>query len=175
MAHPDVPLDNATLAKALGHRRTDSWTRRLRELRNPRHGGYTILSKRDRKSLRPDQYLFPTQERRAPQNTVRISGRVRADVLFRDSYTCQNCGLAKSQKYEDGRAVTLHVAHNVADSHGGKPTADNCFTLCSLCNEAESNIGPDRPALAKTMSQVRKLPGHEQREIFEYLKTIFDE
>lgn len=175
MSHPDVPLSNATLAKVLGENRIDSWTRRLRELREPRHGGYTILTHRDRKSLAPDEYLFPRQDYREPvRSHTRVSGRLRAEVFARDGYTCQSCGLARGQRYEDGRKVTLHLAHNVADSHDGKATLENCFTLCSRCNEAESNVGPDRPALKKSMSIVRSLPGHEQREIYEFLKTVFE-
>jgi 5-methylcytosine-specific restriction endonuclease McrA len=94
--------------------------------------------------------------------------------MHRDAYTCQNCGLTRGQLYDDGRTVTVHVAHNLADSHGGKPTTENCFTLCARCNEQESNIGPDRPTLSKTMAQVRRSPGHEQRAIFEYLKSVFE-
>lgn len=93
---------------------------------------------------------------------------------MRDAYTCQSCALARGQTYPDGRHVTLQVAHNVADSHGGEATAENCFTLCSRCNEAESNLGPDRPTITKTMSQVRRLPGHEQRRIYEFLKGVFE-
>jgi hypothetical protein len=174
MSHPDVPLENKTLARVLGEKRTDSWTRRLRELREPRYGGYIIHSHRDDANLRPGQYLFPKQDRKAPDFTVRISGRVRAEVLFRDNYTCQACGLTKGQRYEDGLAVALHVAHNLADSHGGKPDTDNCFTLCSRCNEAESNVGPDRPICGKVEAQVKKLPRHEQRRIFNLLRSIFE-
>lgn len=173
LQHPDEVIKNSTLRRVLGDMRTDSWTRRLRELREARHGGYTILSCRDRSDLRPDEYLFPEQQERRVVPTVRVPGSVRAAVLHRDAYTCQSCGLARGQRYSDGRTVTLHVAHNVADSHGGEATTDNCFTLCSRCNEAESNIGPDRPVLSKTMAQVRRLPRHEQQRILEYLQDVF--
>jgi len=174
MAHPNRPIPNAQLAKLLGTSRTDSWTRRLRELREPRHGGYEIYTKRDRASLRPDEYLFPAQARRVATREPRISGRIRAEVMLRDAYTCQACGVTRADRYPDGRRVTLHVAHNVADSLGGSATLQNCFTLCSRCNEAESNIGSDRPMLEKTMAQVRRLPDHEKREIFLFLKKVFE-
>ena len=83
-------------------------------------------------------------------------------------------GLARGTALSDGRLVTVQVAHNLADSHGGKPTVENCFTLCAVCNGQESNIGPDRPNLSKTMAQVRRSPGHEQRKIYEFLKTVFE-
>lgn len=173
LQHPDEVVNNSTLRRVLGDGRSDSWTRRLRELREPRHGGYTILSCRDRSDLRPDEYCFPKQQERRATRAPRIPGSVRSAVLHRDAYTCQCCGLARGQRYEDSRTVTLHVAHNVADSHGGRATVENCFTLCSRCNESESNIGPDRPVLSKTMAQVRRMPRHEQREILSFLQDVF--
>jgi hypothetical protein len=173
LAHPDVAHENATLARMLGDR-TDSWTRRLRELREPRFGGYKILTHRDRDDLRPGQYIFPAQERRKASNVPRLSGRVRTEVLFRDAYTCQACGLARGQRYEDGRLVSVHVHHDLAHSHGGPATVENCFTLCSRCNEGESNIGPDRPTVDKVMSIVRVQPRARQRAIYEFLRSVFD-
>ena len=175
MANTGRPVSNAELAGLLGASRSDSWTRRLRELREPRYGGYIIYSRRDKASLRADQYLFPSQPRRKPEKRPRISGRIRAEVLYRDAYTCCSCGATPHDVDLGGRRVTLHVAHDVADSLGGEATLDNCFTLCARCNEAESNIGPDRPSLDKTMAQVRRLPDHKKRKIFQYLRKIFDE
>lgn len=172
-AHPDVVHGNAALARMLGNR-TDSWTRRLRELRDARFGGYTILSHRDRQDLRPGQYVFPKQPFREPTKVARISGRVRSAVLFKDSYTCQACGLARGQRYEDGRVVTVHVHHDIAHSHGGAPSEENCFTLCSRCNEGESNVGPDRPTIDKVMSQVRILPRRRQLAIYTFLRSVFE-
>jgi hypothetical protein len=174
LEHPDEVLGNVMLRAVLGDVRTDSWTRRLRELREPRHGGYTVQSHLDRGDLRPGQYVFPAQPRRLPVRGPRISARVRGEVLHRDAQTCQACGLARGQTYPDGRRVALHVAHNLADSHGGRPDVNNCFTLCARCNEAESNIGPDRPALSKVMEQVRRLPNHEKQEILAYLKSVLE-
>ncbi len=158
----------------LGGERSDSWTRRLRELRKPKFGAYVILSARDKAGLASDEYWFPRQERKEPQPSTGISNRLRGDVFARDAYTCQSCGLARGQKYEDGRAVTLHVGHDLAESHGGAANLENCFTLCARCNEAESNIGPDRPQISKTMAQVRRLAKPQQREIYEFLKSVFE-
>jgi len=109
-----------------------------------------------------------------PQPTIGISNRLRGEVFTRDAYTCQSCGIARGQTYEDGRSVTLHVGHNLAESHGGTATIENCFTLCARCNEAESNIGPDRPNISKAMAQVRRLARAQQREIFIFLKSVFE-
>lgn len=173
MAHQDEVFDNESLRRMLGEERTDSWTRRLRSLREPQYGGYTVLSHHDRKELKPGEYIFPKQPSREARKGPRISGRVRGEVLFRDAYTCQNCSLARGEHYEDGRVVKLHVAHNQAHSLGGKATVENCFTLCSRCNEAESDIGPDRPVIPKVMAQVRRLPRHEQKQILSFLLSVF--
>lgn len=175
LGSPDVVIDNPTMAKVLGARRGDSWTRRLRELREPRFGGYTVLSHFDRKGMTKGQYFFPKQERHAAVFTPRISGRVRAEVLFRDEYTCQSCGLSRGETYDNGSSVKLQVAHNVADSHGGKPDVDNCFTQCHRCNVGESNVGPDRPLASKVLAQVKRLPDHQRRQVYEYLRLVFKE
>lgn len=175
LTNPDRPISNAELRGVLGENREDSWTRRLRELRKPEFGAYTIYSVYDRKGLKRDEYLFPKQERKERRSSVRISNRLRGDVFHRDAYTCQTCGISLGERYEDGRGVKLHVGHNVAESLGGKTTLENCFTLCSRCNEAESNVGPERPTVPKTMAQVRRLPQHEKREVYDYLKRVFEE
>jgi len=157
----------------LGPEKSDSWTRRLRELREPRYGGYEIQTHRDRGDLSPGQYVFPRQARRRRVKTARISNRIRAEVLYRDAYTCQACDLVRGQRYDDGRSVTVHVHHDVADSHGGEATLENCFTLCARCNEAESNVGPERPRISKVMAEVRRLRRAHQREIFDFLRSVF--
>jgi hypothetical protein len=87
LQHPDEVLGNEALRDVLGDVRTDSWTRRLRELREPRYGGYTVQSHLDRDDLRPGQYVFPSQLRRVPVRGARISARVRGEVLHRDAQT----------------------------------------------------------------------------------------
>jgi hypothetical protein len=175
LANPDRIISNAELGAMLGAERQDSWTRRLRELRKPEHGGYTIYSVYDKKGLKRDEYVFPKQDRKERKNTIRISNRLRGEVFHRDAYTCQACGISLGERYEDGRGVKLHVGHNVAESLGGKTTLDNCFTVCSRCNEAESNVGSERPTVLKTMAQVKRLPQHEKREVYDYLKRVFEE
>lgn len=173
LANPERPIKNAELSATLGIGHTDSWTRRLRELRTPKCGKYEILSSRDRADLKSDEYWFPHQVRRGRQPSTSISNRLRGEVFARDAYTCQACGIARGLRYEDGRAVSLHVAHNLAESHGGDATMENCFTLCARCNEAESNVGPDRPNVSKTLAQVRRLPRSQQREIYAFLTSVF--
>ncbi len=174
LVNPDRVISNAELREMLGPDRSDSWIRRLRELREPRFGGYVVESRRERPGLQKDEYFFPAQQRRAPAPSARISNSLRIAVFDRDAYTCQHCGLTRGERYENGRSVTLQVGHNLADSHGGKASLENCVTYCGRCNEGESNVGPDRPTVSKTLAQVKKLPNHERREIYDFLKRVFE-
>jgi len=50
---------------------------------------------------------------------------VKAYVLHRDKYKCQNCGATKTE---------LHVHHIIFKSNGGTDFPDNLITLCEQCH-----------------------------------------
>src|SRR5579884_2293686 len=87
LAHPDEVFSNHQLRDVLGQERSDSWTRRLRDLRKPEHDGYTILSFRDRVGLKSNEYMFPRQQRREPGRRSTVSNRLRGEVFSRDAFT----------------------------------------------------------------------------------------
>lgn len=69
----------------------------------------------------------------APAARPPLPARLRFEVLRRDGYRCQLCGLEQ----KDG--VVLHVDHKLAVSNGGATTYDNLWTLCQSCNLGKSN------------------------------------
>ena len=67
------------------------------------------------------------QERRIMNDDIRYN------VLKRDNYTCQICGVTA----KDG--AKLHVDHIIPVSEGGKTVMSNLQTLCDRCNLGKSN------------------------------------
>ena len=116
------------------------WARRLRELRAE---GWQISSHNDRADLRPGEYVLeakppePGEYRFSPN----ISGRLRAQVLERNGYTCQMCGIGAGDEMEDGRRARLHVGHIVDRDHGGKDEASN-LRACAAPATRELKILP---------------------------------
>src|SRR4051812_20140305 len=69
------------------------WARRVRELREDE--GWPIITHHDSAELKPGQYLLTgTPPNKAGVTFGRaISARLRAEVLDRNGFTCQMCGL----------------------------------------------------------------------------------
>lgn len=64
-----------------------------------------------------------------------ISKRLRFEILKRDDFKCQYCGL---QATETGRG--LAVDHVIPEALGGESTGDNLITSCKDCNSGKSSI-----------------------------------
>ena len=62
-----------------------------------------------------------------------MSDSLRYDILKRDGFKCQICGM--SQK--DG--VRLHVDHIIPVTRGGRTIPSNLRTLCEACNKGKSD------------------------------------
>lgn len=58
---------------------------------------------------------------------------IRYNVLRRDNYSCQICGVTA----KDG--AKLHVDHIIPVSKGGKTVMSNLQTLCEQCNIGKGN------------------------------------
>src|SRR6266436_8741849 len=109
-------VDKDAIRQASGD--ASEWARRLRELRD--EFGYPILSHKDRRELKPGQYLLETDVR-IPILPRTISKETRAFVLERNGYTCQMCGLAAGDPdpFHPGQKVRLTMGHIIDKSKGG--------------------------------------------------------
>ncbi len=100
------------------------YSRRLRELREDE--GWKILSHHDDAKLKPGQYLLqekPTYSE-SPGFSRSISAKLRAEVLDRNGFTCQMCGLTPGDiDPATGRKVRLHIGHVVDKELGRKGCA----------------------------------------------------
>ena len=150
------------------------WARRLRELREDEH--WRILTHNDTTDLKPGQYLL--EEMPPDKSPVKfsrnISARLRAEVLDRNGFTCQMCGLTPGDiDLATGRKVRLHVGHIIDKSLGGKDELSNLRALCSTCNQGAKNITSEKPSSIWLLSQIRRAGLDEQRAVFEWLSKKF--
>lgn len=150
------------------------WARRLRELRE--QDGWPIRSHNDDARLKPGEYLM---EQAPPEKADvafarNISAKLRAEVLDRNGFTCQMCGLTPGETDPTTkRKVRLHLGHIVDKSLGGKEELSNLRALCSSCNQGAKNITSEKPTTIWLLSQVRRAGQDEQRAVLKWLAKKF--
>lgn len=150
------------------------WARRVRELREQE--GWPILSHHDTTELAPGQYLMRELPPEKPDVKFMrgISAKVRAEVLDRNGFTCQMCGLTPGDiDVATGRKVRLHIGHIKDKSLGGIDELSNLRALCSTCNQGAKNITGEKPTAIWLLSQIRRAGQDEQRAVFEWLLKKF--
>lgn len=148
------------------------WARRVRELRNEE--GFQILTHNDRSDLKQGQYLLVEPKPR-PAFQRAISKELRAQILDRNGFTCQMCGVAAGEPHPDdpGRKTRLHIGHIVDKSMGGTDDYSNLRAICSVCNEGAANLTADRPTALKLLVQIRRSSATEQVEVLKWLVTKY--
>lgn len=150
------------------------WARRVRELREDE--GWKILTSNDDAGLKTGEYLL---KEAPPENSKvkfsrNISKRLRAEVLDRNGFTCQMCGLTPGEiDPETGRKVRLHIGHIVDKSIGGKEELSNLRALCSTCNQGAKNVTTQKPTTIWLLSQIRRAGQDEQRAVLKWLREKF--
>jgi len=103
-----------------------------------------------------------------------ISAKLRAEVLDRNGFTCQMCGLTPGEiDPATGRKVRLHLGHIKDKDLGGKDELANLRTLCSTCNQGAKNITTEKPTTIWLLSQVRRAGQDEQKAVYEWLSKKF--
>lgn len=150
------------------------WARRLRELRDEE--GWPIRSHNDDAKLKPGEYILEAEppDRKDIAFQRQISAKLRAEVLDRNGFTCQMCGLTPGDiDPATNRKVRLHIGHIVDKSLGGKDEPSNLRTLCSTCNQGAKNVTTEKPTGLWLLSQVRRAGQDEQRALYDWLAKKF--
>ena len=150
------------------------YSRRLRELREMEH--WPILSHNDCADLKPGQYLLRQKPPAKPAINFApaISAKLRAQVLDRNGFTCQMCGLTPGEiDPNTGRKVRLHIGHIKDRNLGGKDELSNLRALCSTCNQGAKNITSEKPSSIWLLSQIRRAGRDEQKAVFDWLREKF--
>ncbi len=103
-----------------------------------------------------------------------ISPRMRAEVLARDDYTCQMCGLCESNADPAiDRNFKLHVSRIVRKEHGGRDELNNLRTLCSTCYRGAKYLRPSSSSIIRLLSQVPRAGQNEQLTVYNWLCKKF--
>jgi HNH endonuclease len=150
------------------------WARRLRELREKE--GWKIETHHDTTELKPGQYILREKPADNPNLLFKtgISAKLRAEVLDRNGFTCQMCGLTPGEiDPETKRKVRLHIGHIKDKSLGGLEELSNLRALCSTCNQGAKNITGEKPTTIWLLSQIRRAGQDEQRAVFDWLCKKF--
>jgi hypothetical protein len=165
-------IESKELHEASG--RASEHARRTRELREDE--GWPILTHNDSTDLKPGQYLL----QKAPPAKGEIgfargiSARLRAEVLDRNGFTCQMCGLTPGGiDSATGRKVRLHIGHIKDKSLGGKDELSNLRALCSTCNQGAKNVTTEKASAIWLLSQIRRAGQDEQRSVYDWLRKKF--
>lgn len=165
-------IESKELYEASGN--AGQYGRRTRELREQE--GWPILTHNDSADLKPGQYLLngPPPAKGALKISSGISAKLRAEVLDRNGFTCQMCGLTPGDiDPSTGRKVRLHLGHIKDKSLGGKDELSNLRALCSSCNQGAKNLTGEKPSSVWLLSQIRRAGQAEQRKAYDWLKTKF--
>lgn len=160
----------------------ENWHQRLSELRTDE--GYTILSYRDRKGLRPGQYIMETAEQRPiAAKRVRPTPEAWAAVLKRAGGACEwkEGGIACGLKDGDvdpigGGTVRLTPDHMRPHSIDPKSDPDDPKQWQALCGRhqvTKRNYWDSTTGKLNALAIVQAAPDKEKRAIFNMLLSYY--
>jgi hypothetical protein len=113
------------------------YDKRIREL------PYTVFTHLTHRDVPVNHYLLESLEEKAAGEE--FSATVRAQILKRDSYSCQQCGWSPASAARGkGPKRYVNAHHRVPREKGGGNTLENGVTLCNLCHAAMHPKGKRR-------------------------------
>lgn len=85
-----------------------------------------------------------------------LCAKLKAEVLDRNGFTCQICGLSPSEiDPSTARKVRLHIGHIKDKNLGGRDELSHLRALCSTCYQGAKNITGEKPSVIWLLSQIR--------------------
>jgi hypothetical protein len=160
----------------------ENWHQRLSELRTDE--GYTILAKRDRKDLKPGQYVMPTAERRpTAAKRVRPTAATWNAVLARSHHCCEwadggvKCGLHEGAIDPVGGG-TVRLTPDHMQPHSINPNSDpgdpmHWQALCGRHQVTKRNYWDSTTGKLNAAGIVQAASGTEKLEIFRMLLRYY--
>lgn len=109
-----------------------------------------------------------------------ISKKLRAQVLQRDQFTCQTCGVVEGDSHplHPGKTVGLTIGYITENPKGRRDVAENLRVECTPCNEGFNRLRADgislaKPTLIELLTHVRRATINDQRAVYEKLRAKF--
>lgn len=115
------------------------WYQENKELMKERRRQWYLQNK--------DKAYLRVLKRRSLKHSVAFAGVKRKDLLDRDNWTCQICGVRVHDRNEGGNENRhlwdderkAHLDHVIPISKGGDSTPQNMQVLCRTCNLSKSD------------------------------------
>jgi hypothetical protein len=160
----------------------ENWHQRLSELRTD--DGYTILSRRDRRSLKVAEYMMPHTERRAgASKRVLPTKEAWRAVLERGSNRCEwneggeTCGLGEGDIDPVGGG-TVKLTPDHKRPHSIDPSSDpddpeQWQALCGRHQVVKKNYWDNTTGKMNVYAIVQAAPSREKKEVFEFLLAYY--
>lgn len=152
----------------------ENWHQRLSELRTDE--GYTILTNRDRSSLKPGQYLMETNVTRQVKKR-RYDPATKAKLIA-ENPVCQwpGCGLREGTiDPVGGGTVRLqmdHVTPHNMDSDS-PVSAEGWQLLCGRHQVMKKNFWDDATGKLNIIAILQAATWHDKQEALRFLETAF--
>ncbi len=160
----------------------ENWHQRLSELRTDR--GYTILSARDWKALKPEEYVLASVERRAiAAKRVRPTPATWNKVLERASTACewredgQLCGL-KEGAIDPIGGGTVKLTPDHTTPHSVDPNSDptdpgHWQALCGRHQVMKKNFWDGATGKVNVLAILQAASVEQKRQAMAFLKQFF--